>query len=580
MKYKGKSSKITFLIIIFPLLTLLIYGIMSHIFLYFVQKKEIENTLAFYKEKILDNKKTVLRTKVDTFVEYIIYLDQMEYKREKKELSAHAKLVLNSIDSLKINDDLNLIKRLLKAIPPVRLSNYLLIDKSGKVLFPEFIYENFFSLKSKKKDVKSQFFEAIKRGGGFIEFSGNLIKKNSFEKMVAYVVPIKGSPYYLVIQKPRNRLEICVKDGILKFIHKFLHFKDGYMIVSDFEGNILAKPKDIKFKVKNYKKEGLFVNDEYMIYTRYLPLYNWYISAIADMKKIKSSLAKSEEKIYNEYTSAVWKNVGLMAIAWIISILLSLYLSRIINKMLIEYEKKLKESNEKLIFQSRQALLGELLPMIAHQWRQPINKIASVLMRMRFEITGGRPDLNSLDQYCQVIEDSVELMGNTIDDFRSFYKPKSSLEESDLSLVVRKAIYFLDELLERKRIKIRTDLAPITYKIYPNEFLQVIINLIKNAIDAVPIAGQIHILLRELEDGSVELRVEDTGTGIPPEDLEKIFEPHYSKKQGSMGLGLYMSRLIIENHFHGKIEAYNTSRGAGFVITLPPKNRYYEEDEE
>jgi len=240
----------------------------------------------------------------------------------------------------------------------------------------------------------------------------------------------------------------------------------------------------------------------------------------------------------------------------------------IIQRKLREYKQTLANTNNSIIFQSRKAMLGELLPMIAHQWRQPINKIASVLMKMRFEIAKGEPNPSALDRQCQTIENSVELMSNTIDDFRSFYRPKENPEPTDLSIVVRKAVYFLDELLEKKKITIQQSLASVYLSIHANELLQVIINLIKNASDAVDEGGVIAITLKDM-DNYVEIRVEDNGTGIPQDKLEKIFEAHESTKQGSMGLGLYMSKIIIEDHFNGTIVAYNTEMGAGFLIRLP-----------
>ena len=263
------------------------------------------------------------------------------------------------------------------------------------------------------------------------------------------------------------------------------------------------------------------------------------------------------------------KSLFWLTISWFIMLFLSLGLSIIVFNRLKQYEYAIKKSNENIIFQSRQALLGELLPMIAHQWRQPLNKIAAVLMRIRFELGGGSPNVDTLDRQAQQIEDSVELMSNTIDDFRSFYRPKEKAEYVDLALLIRKAIYFLDELLERKKIRVKTDLDSVEAKLHANEFLQVIINLIKNASDAVEMKGQIFITLRDIDGKVAEIRVEDDGTGIPQDKLEKIFEPHESTKQGSMGLGLYMSKLIIESHFGGIIKAYNTSRGAGFLIRLP-----------
>ena len=295
----------------------------------------------------------------------------------------------------------------------------------------------------------------------------------------------------------------------------------------------------------------------------------WKVVSFCQQINLKKDLDIIKRELLNSTKETLQKSLFWLAISWFVLLFFSILLAMTVLNKLRKYEKEIRTNNENIIFQSRQALLGELLPMIAHQWRQPINKIAAVLMRIRFELVNGSPNVDTLDRQAQQIEDSVELMSNTIDDFRSFYRPKEEAEYVDLALLIRKAIYFLDELLERKKIKIKNDLSSVEVKLHANEFLQVIINLIKNASDAVGVKGQISVSLRELKGGIVEVRVEDNGTGIPQDKLEKIFEPHESTKQGSMGLGLYMSKLIIESHFGGIIKAYNTSRGAGFLIRLP-----------
>ncbi len=316
-------------------------------------------------------------------------------------------------------------------------------------------------------------------------------------------------------------------------------------------------------------QDGFYTVDEYSLFVKKSSTLGYKIVSLLSNKSEFEHYKNKMQSILELYRKSTQSHMWWLGIVFLVLLGFSIFVSRLIYKKLQEYEKSVQFDNSKIIFQSRQALLGELLPMIAHQWRQPLNKIAAVLMRMRFEISGGSPSVEKLDMQCQSIENSVELMSQTIDDFRSFYRPKEKPQEVDLALFIRKAVYFLDELLNRKKISMHTNLTQTKIKLHSNEFLQVIINLIKNASDAVSVQGHIYITLTQLPDGSAEIRIEDDGVGIPKEKLEKIFEPHESSKQGSMGLGLYMSHIIIEQHFGGKIKAYNTSRGAGFYIFIP-----------
>jgi len=344
--------------------------------------------------------------------------------------------------------------------------------------------------------------------------------------------------------------------------------------IAILEGEKILYPKKLSPQLAKLLKKlpynNLYEDNSYTIYA--IAYKDKKIAIYCDKQKLLKKNQEVKETINTIAQESFFKSLLFLTLIWFIIVVFSALLAFWIYKILRKYEETLEESNRSIIFQSRQALLGELLPMIAHQWRQPLNKIAAVLMRMRFEIAKGNPDTSTLDRQCQTIENSVELMSNTIDDFRSFYRPKEEPEPTDLSIVVRKAIYFLDELLEKKKVNISTHLAPTVTRIHANEFLQVVINLIKNASDAVDENGHIDISLKTRADSTIELRIEDDGTGIPQDKLEKIFEPHESTKQGSMGLGLYMSKLIVESHFKGTIQAYNTSKGAGFIIIIPKNN--------
>jgi signal transduction histidine kinase len=257
-----------------------------------------------------------------------------------------------------------------------------------------------------------------------------------------------------------------------------------------------------------------------------------------------------------------------MGLLLLISLLLSYLLSGLINRRLRHYENQLHASNEKLLFQSRQALIGELMPMIAHQWRQPLNKIASVLALIRFDISQKKCDPYTIDKACEDMEESVDFMSETIDDFRTFYRPKNEIEDVDLAQLVTRAIAYVGSAIRSKNIELTTQLRSAHYRLYANEFLQVMINLIKNAVDASEPGGKIEVLLYE-EERVVQIVVIDYGEGIAPEAIQKIFEPYYSTKENSMGLGLYMTKMIIEKHMNGSITASSDAReGTRFIIQL------------
>ena len=374
-----------------------------------------------------------------------------------------------------------------------------------------------------------------------------------------------------------NRFMNNIKGRNIKELSKFLnslHIVDHKeLVLFNKKGKVIFKTANIDNKILDILKntDDYYESNEIVAFSKYNKKFSLKIVVLEDRKKCFSNFQAVENSIAEHTKSNIRNSLFWLALVWFVLLFISMTLSIVVFNRLREYEDTIQKNNEDIIFQSRQAMLGELLPMIAHQWRQPLNKIASVLMRMRFEISSGNPNIQTLDRNSQLIEDSVELMSQTIEDFRTFYRPKDEEQEVDVSVIIRKSIYFLDELLKRKKIKITHDLTQVKTTLHSNELLQVLINLIKNASDAVSEQGYINIILRDLNNGLLEIRIEDNGTGIPEDKLDKIFEAHESSKQASMGLGLYMSKLIIENRFGGNIKAYNTSKGAGFLIILPKR---------
>jgi len=409
----------------------------------------------------------------------------------------------------------------------------------------------------------------------FLNFQQNIsnsilsIQQNAVAKISKETIITKAKTLNRVINR-ENSLKHVLQD--IKDMQNVNSSNHVDIVLLDSKNRLLfpKKFKDVNI-LKSLKivQNNTFYEDKNVI--AYMSNSNKYkIKIISFFNKVatQKELNYLKNNLAQEAKSSIKNSLIVLFSIWSVLVALSLVITLFIHRKLKEYKEALANSHNSIIFQSRKAMLGDLLPMIAHQWRQPINKIASVLMKMRFEIAKGEPNPTELDRQCQTIENSVELMSNTIDDFRSFYRPKDNPEPTDLSIVIRKAVYFLDELLDKKKVNIQQNLASVYLNIHANEFLQVVINLIKNATDAIEAGGSISISLKDLGN-LVELRFEDTGTGIPEDKLQKIFEPHESSKQGSMGLGLYMSKIIIEDHFKGTITAYNTQFGAGFLIRLP-----------
>ena len=236
--------------------------------------------------------------------------------------------------------------------------------------------------------------------------------------------------------------------------------------------------------------------------------------------------------------------------------------------------QELKQKEKLLYEQSRLAQMGEMISMIAHQWRQPLNAISATSSSLQL-----KAKLNKLDQ-AFVIEmtDNIatysQHLSDTIDDFRNFFKPNKEKDKVNFTQIVEAVTNIIQHSLKSHHIELKQELnCGEEFKSYANELKQVVLNLVKNAEDIL-IENKIKnpyikILTRTQADKFV-LEVRDNGGGIPKKVLKDIFNPYFStkKQKDGTGLGLYMSKMIVEEHCQGKLRAYNSDDGAVFVISV------------
>ena len=233
-------------------------------------------------------------------------------------------------------------------------------------------------------------------------------------------------------------------------------------------------------------------------------------------------------------------------------------------------EEQLRQKDELMIRQSRLAAMGEMVGNIAHQWRQPLNALGLVLGNIKdaqryHELT---PEyLESQEREAWIY---IDKMSNTINDFRNFFRPDKHSVPFSLNQAIGIATALVETSFKTHGIEITVDVQhDITINGFANEYSQVLLNLLTNAKEAILAhdvsPGLIKIRLIR-EDGTCRVTVADNGGGISVEVLPRLFEPYFSTKECGSGIGLYMSKMIIEKSMGGYIGARNIANGAEFSI--------------
>jgi len=240
-----------------------------------------------------------------------------------------------------------------------------------------------------------------------------------------------------------------------------------------------------------------------------------------------------------------------------------------------ELESEILEKDEIMIAQSRHAAMGEMISMIAHQWRQPISVIAMDANNILADIELNMINEDELrDSSRDIITQTAEL-SKTIDDFREFFKPNKSIEKIYLIQVFNDAYNVIGKSLENNSIEIIVNIdKTIEIETFSRELMQVIINIIKNAKEVFSeknISSKLITINSSFDEESIRIDISDNAGGINEDILVKIFDPYFTTKgaKNGTGLGLYISKIIIEKHLHGTIKAFNKDDGANFEIVLP-----------
>jgi signal transduction histidine kinase len=232
--------------------------------------------------------------------------------------------------------------------------------------------------------------------------------------------------------------------------------------------------------------------------------------------------------------------------------------------------KLLKDEKEEqrslMIHQSKLASMGEMIGNIAHQWRQPLTYLSYNFMTVKELSKQSILEKKYLEKKLDEATIQLEFMSQTIDDFKDFYSSKKDKESFSLTTATKEALALVENIFKSNNIELKLKIEEdISIENYKNEYKQVLLNLIANAKDA--------LVQRKIESAYIVICISKKGVtvldnagGIDKQLISRIFEPNFSTKEGHFGIGLYMSKLIIEKNMSGLLKVENRVEGALFTI--------------
>ena len=242
---------------------------------------------------------------------------------------------------------------------------------------------------------------------------------------------------------------------------------------------------------------------------------------------------------------------------------------------------ELNKQRERMLFQQQKlAAMGEMISNIAHQWRQPLNTLGLLLTDLSFKMLHHPEIARSCDfeSFSDRSNEIIQYLSDTIDDFRFFYREDGDANSFCTKEVENSLEHLVKHSLLSSKVTFMTDFEKAELQGYKNNLKQALINLYTNANNAIAQHGvkEGKIWSKGVVEGDwYVIQVEDNGGGIDAEIIDKVFEPYFTTKHKSQGtgLGLYMTRQIIETKFRGRISVKNGVEGACFIIKIPLGNR-------
>lgn len=397
-----------------------------------------------------------------------------------------------------------------------------------------------------------------------------LVRKDSSEfyiEVKAQIVDINGAQYNLAIVRDiTERVEMLqALEQEAKKTQNYLEISKVLIMALDNDKNIVMI-NQAGAELLGYERDELIGKNFVKIC---IPPNNQ-----ENINKIANDVIKAKSNHTGNINEIITKNGDIKLVSWKNSTMLDENGETIGILTSGEDITELTQTQKQLLLHTKEAQMGEMINMIAHQWRQPLSSISSLVMNLQL-----REELEDYDKEVyfkgfQNIANTVQHLSKTIDDFRSFFKEDKRTSKLQIDQLIESGINLVKPALIYNDISLNVEhLCSDEITIYKNEFTQVLVNILKNSQEVLQ-ERKIHkpeITIKTFKvNENYKVSISDNAGGIDPQIIDKVFDPYFTTKSelNGTGLGLYMSKTIIKEHCKGDISVVNSSAGAIFTISL------------
>jgi len=395
------------------------------------------------------------------------------------------------------------------------------------------------------------------KGMIFINNPINNKKPINTKKTCTFKLLTSSLPNAKDAQKLFEDITICHKEYIVLKNKKFI---THILNVLDYDGITLAKFVFLQDVSQENYKLIYWAKRNILLYV--VIMFLTFLTLAYGFNRLTRRLEISNKKLEESQSSLQKLNASLES-----------KIDNEIKKRIIKEEENI-EKERIIIRQDKLASMGEMIGNIAHQWRQPLTELSSILIHLDLSFEHGVLTKKSLDEMIQKSNRTISHMSQTIDDFRNFFTSDEKITNFCINDACKKALDLMGASLENNHIKLLfTENRIFHIDGLQGELVQAILNIIANAKDILISRNTtnptiwFNIFQR---DGKCIIQIKDNAGGIKFEPVSKIFEPYITSKYANKGtgIGLYMTKTIIEKNSNGSLTVHNNDKGAVFEIVF------------